>query len=343
MNSNYIITTLKHRPELLPQVIALIESGFNYNSNYSYAMDFMLLMNKNNHQNCHIIVNDNNEVLAHLAVSLRRIGTDTFNIPIALIGGAVTHPLHRSRGFFRLLMERLLKQQTNNVAIFLLWSTESGLYKKFGFYPSGGQLSLKIPVSRSSTDYTRTTFIKLSDNEKNEIIALHRTSLKNNLMIIRTVDEWNTIFKIASIDVYIKKSDGKIHSYYCIGKGCDLKNIIHEFGPLDKSAHKLIEHINCGEIWLPSQYVSQFPQAKVGYTALIKAGNIKLFNKLTEHLTEQKVYLTEISDKTLKAVFQNKSYTLKTRNFLTHLFGPHCIDVFPEPVYPFYITGTDSI
>ncbi len=58
MNSNYIITTLKQRPELLPQVIALIESGFNYDSNYSYAMDFMLLMNKNNHQNCHIIVND---------------------------------------------------------------------------------------------------------------------------------------------------------------------------------------------------------------------------------------------------------------------------------------------
>ncbi len=140
MNSNYIITTLKQRPELLAQVIALIESGFNYDSNYSYAMDFMLLMNKNNHQNCHIIVNNNNEVLAHLAVSLRNIGTDTFNIPVALIGGAVTHPLFRGKGFFRLLMERLIKQQINKVAIFLLWSTESGLYKKFGFYPSGGQL-----------------------------------------------------------------------------------------------------------------------------------------------------------------------------------------------------------
>ncbi len=343
MNRNYIITTLKQRPELLPQVIALIESGFDYDNNYSYAVDFMLLMNKNNHQNCHIIVNNNNEVLAHLAVSLRNIGTDTFNIPVALIGGAVTHPLFRGRGFFRLLMERILQQQTSKVAIFLLWSSVSGLYKKFGFYPAGGQLSINLPVNPSSIHYTRTSFIKLSDNEKNEIIALHRASLKNNLMITRTLDEWNTIFKIDSIDVYIKKSDGEIDSYYCIGKGCDLKNIIHEFGPLDKSANKLIEHISYGEMWLPSQYVSKFPKATVDYSALIKTGCLELFNKLIEYLTEQQIYITEISDEILKAEFQNKNFTLKTHDFLTHLFGPYSINDLPRPVYPFYITGTDSI
>ncbi len=82
---------------------------------------------------------------------------------------------------------------------------------------------------------------------------------------------------------------------------------------------------------------------KVDYSALIKTGCLELFNKLTEYLTEQQIYITEISDEILKAEFQNKSYTLKTRDFLTHLFGPHCIDELPEPVYPFYITGTDSI
>ncbi len=50
---------------------------------------------------------------------------------------------------------------------------------------------------------------------------------------------------------------------------------------------------------------------KVDYSALIKTGCLELFNKLTEYLTEQQIYITEISDEILKQNFRIKVTPLK--------------------------------
>jgi len=62
-------STLAKSPELYKEVIKLIEYSFNYPENHNFDNDFYTLMNPSNHDHCHILINEEKQVVAHIGVS----------------------------------------------------------------------------------------------------------------------------------------------------------------------------------------------------------------------------------------------------------------------------------
>jgi predicted GNAT family N-acyltransferase len=344
-NYPFIISTLKDHPNFYEDVIKLIEKEFHYESNNHFEIDFALLMNKNNHANCFIMIDpEKNKLIGHTGFCKRFFCKKNITLSAILIGGIVTHEEYRGKKIFNTLFEKIISLN-QDAGLFILWSDIEGLYEKYSFTRAGAILETgdrDISLFDMTSEFEKTQFNLISDQDFEQIIKLHHDHfLSSHFSLQRDRAHWEVIRKISSIDLYLERSNEKIKSYFCVGKGQDLKEVIYEFASTDSKT--LIKKISPFKLWLNEHNSSQFPNSELQYLAFIRIGNIETLNHFLKSISSNQLEINSSSNDKLFFEFKEKEYEASSADFIQYLFGPAPLEEFKEfELYPF-ISGCDSI
>jgi hypothetical protein len=353
MNANqFAFTTLAENPEYFEETIALIEREFHYSKDsreLHYEKDFALLMDPLNFDNCYLYIDKiTNTVASHLAVSLRVITKDNQKMNIALIGGIATTKEHRGKDLFRGLMNYALEKHSSDCGLFILWSEITGLYEKFSFHLSGGLIetghSIFLPADRPP-GFEKTLFSELSDKDYQRIQHLYSTfNEKYFFTLIRSEKEWSIIKQMDSIDLYLKRNSlGVVEQYFCVNKGRDLSNIIHEIGCKPDQYIALIKTLQNFKTWLPESEVALSANKDIFFTAFLRLGSKQILNSFLKEISKGHLIIDSIEEKNVSFTFKKIAHKCTEQEFLQYLFGPRPLKEFESFLLSPYITGTDSI
>lgn len=345
----FSLTTLSDNPEYFDEVVALIEEEFHYSSNQSYAQDFALLMNPLNFENCYLYIDpQTNRVVSHLAVCLRVMIKDQNEIKVGLIGGIATAKEYRRKNLFRNLMNHALTEHSKDCGLFILWSEITGLYEKFSFHLSGGLIETGHAVFTTNDrvpGFQKTTFKDLSAKDFASLQGLYSQFNQRYFFTVKREEkEWSIIRDMASIDLYVKKNeDGIIEQYFCVNKGRDLSNIIHEVGCLPEQYISLMKNLQKFKTWLPESEQSLTSNKEIFFTAFIRLGNFEILKSFLKKISEDRLELIKFTGDLVQFKFNQSDYQVTQQDFLQYLFGPRPLTEFESFLLSPYIPGTDSI
>lgn len=346
--TSFVLTNLAANPEYFEEIIQLIEKEFHYDENQHYEKDFALLMDPLNFENCFFYIDQNtNRVAAHLAVCIREAIKKEQLMKIGLIGGIVTRKEYQGQNLFRTLMLHALKS-TEDIGLYMLWSEITGLYEKFNFHLSGGLIesgSSHVTHELRPAGFNRTKFSDLNNHEFERIQYLYSTFNERYFLTLkRSEREWSIIKNMDSIDLYIRKNEeGDISQYFCVGKGRDLQNVIHEIGCLPEQYIALTKTLASFKMWLPESEHELTSSKDIYFTAFMKLGSPEALNSFLHEITEQKLQILKIHDDKVLFRFDNSDHQCSEKDFIQFIFGPKPLEEFQEFNLSFYIAGTDSI
>jgi hypothetical protein len=267
---------------------------------------------------------------------------------IALIGGIATTKEHRGKDLFRGLMNYALEKHSPGSGLFILWSEITGLYEKFSFFLSGGLIetghSIFLPTDRPP-GFEKTLFSELSDKDYQCIQYLYSTfNEKFFFTLIRSEKEWSIIKQMNSIDLYIKRNSlGVIEQYFCVNKGRDLSNIIHEIGCRPDHYIELMKVLQKFKTWLPESEVALTANKDIFFTAFLRLGSKEVLNSFLAEISKGHLIIESIEEKNVSFTFKTLTHKCPEQDFLQHLFGPRPLKEFAFFLLSPYITGTDSI
>ena len=277
------LSTLKDSPHHYKDVLTLIEKNFHYQRPESFAVDFAPLMHHSNHTHNFILIDEvSNTVIAHIGVSLRLWEEQ----PVALLGGIAVSEDFQGQGIFKKLFEEVLKRYEKQVQAFILWSDLHEMYKKYDFLPLKSMIQTGEKNFSKPQGYQETTFSKLSLSEKNEMTKLYQIMSKSYQTLKRTPEDWERIYAITSTKLFIaRNSQDQLTRYFCLGKGMDLHDIIHEIGfSSEEEKLKLFKDLKDFKLWLPVSEKKNFPEAQELILALSR-GKLPFFSS-------QKIYIS---------------------------------------------------
>jgi len=348
ISDQFIISNLKKNPEVRLKVIHLIEESFNYTDNYRFEIDFYPLVAPSNAANNNILIEKSTgNVVAHIGVLPRFLKNKDMLIPIVLMGAMVIQKNKRGQGIFRLFLEHIIKSYEQNCALLLLWSNLSELYNKFDFYEAGlvYQTGNKdFDSELLSAVYNKTTFQKLNDFQFNSIKQLYEQMSDHDISLIhRSDNDWESIKNISSTDLYLLNEDGMINGYFCVHKGHDLRNIIHEIVFISENKENLIETLRDYKLWLTPNLSKFSKEATPFYTGFFRPGNQNRFNDFLSNWSNHEIEVIQIKDNLISYKHLNEPLIDTTDLFLKKIFGPDPFFKGYPYGYPVYISGLDSI
>ncbi|MBI4925790.1 MAG: GNAT family N-acetyltransferase [Bdellovibrio sp.] len=146
-------------------------------------------------------------------------------LKIGILGAVATDKKFRGLGLATHLISRLIQwAKTQDIALIFLWGSEHSLYGKQGFTLCGEQWRVNLsemPKSTLNADVT------IETGWNNEIFSF----LKNRPFGL-LLDEKDLPWILAHKNVkwHYVQTHGKIMAYAGVGRGIDLKNMVHEWG-----------------------------------------------------------------------------------------------------------------
>lgn len=269
------LSTLKDSPHHYKDVLTLIEKNFHYQRPESFAVDFAPLMHVSNHAHNFILIDEvSNTLVAHIGVSLRLWDEH----PVALLGGIAVSEQFQGQGIFKKIFEEVLKRYEKKVQAFVLWSDLHEMYKKYDFHPLKSLIQTGEKNFSKPQGYQETNFSTLSKNEISDLAKLYQTMSESYHTLKRTPEDWKRIQAITSTRLFMAKNPkGEIVRYFCVGKGMDLHDIIHEIGfSSEEEKLKLFKDLKDFKLWLPLSEKEHFPRAQELILALTK-GSLPFF------------------------------------------------------------------
>lgn len=347
MQTKYQFTTLSHNPEYFEEVVSLIEKEFHYGQQHSFIKDFALLMDPSNFENCWLYVDQScNQVIAHIAFCPRKMIKDEKILDIAFIGGIATHKDYRKQGLFNSLLGKILEENKNEFALFILWSDIKGLYEKYNFYHGGGLIetgSTVIALNDRPNGFTKTKFNEL-DTENFEAIKNLYANFNQKYFFTtkRSEKDWSIIKEMDSIDLFVRRdAEENIIQYFCINKGRDLTGVIHECSTTPELYLQLVNDLKRYRLWLPESDAHLIKNAQLFYSSYMKIGAIDKLEIFLKELDPNIQSLTK-NDK-IELTHNNQTYLLEELDFIQAIFGPTIADEFKHLKLSPYIPGTDSV
>lgn len=270
-------SSLKESPHYIDACLSLIEKNFHYQSPFHYKEDFYPLMAKANHAHNHLLIDERNEKLVgHIGVSLRMWGEKK----VALLGGIAIDENYQGQGLFKKLFLEVLSLYEKETKIFVLWSDLHTMYEKYGFSPLAGMIQTGKEDFKCPQGYEEKSFSSLTELEFQELGTLYEVMGQSYTTLKRSLEDWNLLREINSTKIYIAKENEHIVRYFCVGKGMDLNDIIHEVGFKNlQEKEKLYKDLRSFKLWLPFCEKTFFPDAQELILALVK-GDLQATERL---------------------------------------------------------------
>ncbi len=332
---------LREKPNYFEDLMKLIESGFGYEEQYSYKEDFYLLVEESNWENLHLLISDEDEIIAHVGTRLLKL---TNGCPILFIGGIVVNPIYKSQGHFKELFSRVINNYKDKVALMVLWSDLDGLYKKFCFHEAGE--IIQTGSTRATDKDLIAIGYKLSDLSKyigtKELETCYQSPFgKDILLIKRDQEHWNKILNIKSAKFYTYSKDDQLVSYLFLGKGMDMPTVIHEIGFSNlKDQEEILSKLYPSKLWLPS--IEEIIPATVEnsfFLGIFRISDKALFKKLVRDISNDQIEVVKIDEEEVSFTQNEKKIALGHQDFLNLILLPSDL-MTPTPLW---ITGIESI
>ena len=333
------IYPLSEKPSCFEATVKLIEKAFHYKKPNSFEIDFAPLIDKSNHKNCFIMLDENENVLAHIGAKDQFLTLGNKQFPVTMLGGIAVDEARRGEGHFQTLLQDVLAEKRSDTTLFLLWSDMEKLYNKFGFHLCGNQFEYSL--ERKETHFIKTKYKDLSELEQKEIQTLYKESFaKTYLTLNRKEEDWKLIEKITSADLFIKKRNGRISHYYFMNKGQDLPEIIYEYGTKEDMSAFIQEIGAYGKVWMGKPIVET---ESLQYQFFMTPGDLRLFTEFTLAFTDNKVSIRNINPMKQEVYFDynEELLGLDLEEFLRGLFGPGSFEEIEMPAI--FLSGLDSI
>ncbi len=246
------IFSLIERKDKYQEFVKLVEKSFAYIAPHSYAVDFYPLINSANHQNCFMLM-EQDEVIATCAYQPRSITANSAH-KIFLMGAIAVQEKFRSQGLGKKIVESCLDRIKDGAWIGL-WSDKKSFFSKLGFVDYGEQYFLPIQYLVQTPNSLKIDKFKISDlsnQQKIEWKNFYQSLSQSNVTLMRQEADWNNIFKIHSAHYLEITYQQKKIGYAVVGKGMDLLDVVHEFyaevGLQEACLSKLNQSFS---IWLP--------------------------------------------------------------------------------------------
>lgn len=334
------IKNLREKPSCFEATLKLIEESFSYKAPNSFQTDFAPLMDRSNHHNCFILIDENDGVLAHVGVKERKINIENESFTITMLGGIAVDKTHRGQGHFQTLFQDVLAEKRSDATLFLLWSDQESLYTKFGFHLCGEQFELS--QKDHNKEFKLTTYAQLTPTQKEDVKVLYNNSFKKiYLSTERDASDWNLLEKITSSELYYQEADSKITAYFFKGKGQDLGGIIHEYG----SSHDITSHLeairNYGKVWMGARLIET---ESLHYQFMLAPADTKNFCRFIKRYTNDLIDLRDLNLMKQEAYFDfnQETLALSIEEFLRGIFGPAPFEELGD-LRPVFFSGLDSI
>ena len=334
------IFPLSEKASCFEATLQLIEKSFHYQRPNSFEIDFAPLIDKSNHHNCFILIDENEKVVAHIGTKDKFILLEKSRFPVTRLGGIAVDETRRGEGHFQTLLQDVLAEKRSDTSLFLLWSDLEKLYNKFGFYLCGAQFEVD-KGKETSQSFITTTFASLRSEEKQEVKNLYQSSFqKEYLSLSREETDWKLIEKISSADLYIKKSGDNLAGYFFMNKGQDLPGIIYEYGTQGSLEDFLREISPYGKVWTGKEII---PTKHVQFQFFLSPGDIRLFSEFVSEFTKGKISIRTINVMKQEVFFDynEELHALETQDFLRGIFGPGTFEELD--LSNIYLSGLDSI
>lgn len=325
------VLSLKDKPSCLAQTVKLIEKSFQYKAPNSFLTDFAPLMDESNHHNCFILIDENENVLAHVGVKERKLKINNSVFNICMLGGIAVEEEHRGQGYFQQLFQDVLAEKRSDTCFFLLWSDQEKLYKKYGFSFCGGQYELAQTTGESTL--TKSSF----SDKKQFVMDLYKSSFQSTyLSLERSEADWQQLSKITSSELFVNKN-----GYLFRGKGQDLEGVIHEYGCKGDITTFLNEARKLGKVWMGTPLIDT---DQAHYQFMLCPGDLKLLCDFVSAFTNGAFKLLNINVMKQEVFFEFNQETLMlvTEEFVTGIFGPGPFEELGD-IRPLFISGLDSI
>lgn len=334
------ITTLKDKPSSFEATIRLIEKSFHYSAGKSFKDDFAPLVDESNHHNCYILIDENDQILAHVGVKERIVHLNGGPFNICLLGGIAVDENHRGQGNFQKLFIDVLAEKRSEVCFFLLWSDQEKLYTKHGFSLCGGQYEIKSP--NNTSDLLKTKFHLLTPDQRDTIKALYQNSfLDTYVSVSRNERDWDLLAKVHSADLYFEEKNGVINSYLFANKGEDLSGIVYEYGTRGELSQWLQKAASVGKVWMGAPLADTETSF---YQFMLCPGDTSLFGQFISTYTNGVIKIRDINVMKQEVFFDfgGETLVLPTEEFLRGVFGPAPFEELGE-IKTFFLSGLDSV
>jgi predicted GNAT family N-acyltransferase len=333
------IYPLSKKASCYEATIQLIEKSFQYQPGNSFEKDFAPLIDKSNHHNCYILLDENEQVVAHIGVKEKNLKLGNRIFPVMMIGGIAVDDKHRGKGHFQTLFQDVLAEKRSDTTFFLLWSDLEKLYSKYGFHLCGTQFEFQ--TEKKTSPFIKTKLQLLNKDEQKQIKNLFETSFaREYLTLMRNDTDWELISKINSADLFILKEGDNISEYYFQNKGQDLPDIIYEYGSKNDIS-ELIQKLGAyGKVWMGKAFV---PTENLQYQFFMAPGDNNLFSEFINKFTGGKFEIRNINlmKQEVYFDFNEETLSLELCDFLRGVFGPGTFEELELPTL--FLSGLESI
>ncbi len=321
-----MILTLKQRPDFFPSVLKLASNSFGYDSLHKIEIDFYPLFQEENWEHCFILLDETENLVAHLGLKIRQMIVGDKIFPIALLGGIAVDEQQRGHGHFRTLFSEIIKRFEQQVTFFILWSDKDALYEKFDFFQVG-EVFEAIPREQGKTKYPSSTLEVLS---LSQLEAQYHSAYETRYACIkRDKEDWLSLQKITSAELLHGKDE-----YAIRGKGMDLQNIIYEWHNNDWLKTCALDGKT--KIWFPTSPDKDFKILRKLFLGLVKIGNTELFQNFFHAIFKRQLNLVIQATSCKIKEHGQKDYSMQA--ILEMTFS----NSSPNK-WPIYVSGLDSI
>ncbi len=334
------IKNLREKPSCFEATLKLIEESFTYKHPHSFQTDFAPLVDESNHENCFILIDENDAVLAHVGVKERKIQIENEIFTVMMLGGIAVDKGHRGQGHFQTLFQDVLAEKRSDASLFLLWSDQESLYTKFGFHLCGEQFELS--QKKHANEFNLTTYAQLTSSQKEDVKHLYNNSFKKiYLSTERDATDWKLLEKITSSEFYYRSEADKITEYFFKGKGQDLGGIIHEYGTNQDISSHLEAIRNYGKVWMGARFIET---ESLHYQFMLAPADTRNFCRFIKLYTNGLIELRDLNLIKQEAYFDfnQETLALTIEEFLRGIFGPAPFEELGD-MKPIFFSGLDSI
>jgi len=188
-----------------------------------------------------VVDEDGGQALSACALLERDLIVRGRTIRAGLIGSVATDPLSREQGrctSVLLAAEQELARRGALLAI--LWGDDAEYYEKRGWRKIGWEIDFTIPPATAENLPEPAGVRERAPGDDGQIHELYE---RHPERVARSSAETSALLACPDMEVLVAERWGRIAGYTCLGRGADLRNVVHEWsGDAQALAMLLREH-----------------------------------------------------------------------------------------------------
>jgi GNAT superfamily N-acetyltransferase len=195
------------------------------NANPAVAEEYPLVFGLDASGGVVAIGGDDREPRSACAILERDFLTPQGSVKVGLIGSVATDASWQGKGLAtRVLVEAEAALAKRGCPIALLWANDPGFYYSRGYRPIGAEVNVRLcpGLALATADGVRPA--RDADAE-----AIHALYAGHASRVERRPEETRALLAIPGMTVLVRERAGAPVAYACLGRGIDLKNVVHEW------------------------------------------------------------------------------------------------------------------